>query len=149
MDKVFCLIFVIMGGIALAIQSPVNAGLGKRVGSLAGGLLSFIGGVLVLLVLVLVFGKGNLMAFTQVPKWQLIGGFLGVIAVMSVIVATPHLGVGVVLVVILLGQVVMGVVIDHFGLFRSPVVPLSPLRIGGVIFIIIGVVMVFKSKIGG
>lgn len=146
MEKFLCLLFVIVGGAAAAVQSPVNAGLGKRIGTLEAGFISFLTGVLLLTLLVFIFGKGSFSQMVHAPKWQFIGGFLGVIAVLAVIVSTPKLGVGVTLTGILLGQVVMGLVIDHFGLFNSQIVPLSPSRIIGVIFIALGVLLVFKSK---
>lgn len=146
MDKLLCLFLVVLGGAAAAVQSPVNAGLGKRIGTLEAGFVSFLGGVLLLTILVVLFGKGNLGEVVHVPKWQLIGGFLGVIAVLVVIVATPKLGVGVTVAGILMGQVAMGMVIDHFGLFRASVVPASPSRVIGLIFIAIGVLLVFKTK---
>ena len=146
MEKILCLLLTIMGGTAAAIQSPVNSGLGKRIGTLEAGFISFLGGFLLLAILVFVFGKGNLGEVVHAPKWQLIGGFLGVIAVLAVIIATPRLGVGVTLTGILLGQVAMGLIIDHYGLFHSSVVPASPTRILGVAFIAIGVLLVFKTK---
>ncbi|MDO4541442.1 MAG: DMT family transporter, partial [Bacillota bacterium] len=147
MEKIFCLLFAIVGGIAAAVQSPVNSGLGKRIGTMEAGFVSFLVGTIVLAVLVFVFGKGSLSGIIHAPKWQLIGGVLGVVAVLSVIVATPKLGVGITLVAIILGQVAMGLVIDHFGLLQTPPVPLSPSRIIGVLLIAAGVVLVFKSKI--
>lgn len=146
MEKILCLLFVIAGGAAAAVQSPVNAGLGKRIGILEAGFVSFLTGVFLLTLLVLIFGKGSFSQIVHAPKWQLLGGVLGVIAVLAVIVSTPKLGVGVTLTGILLGQVVMGLIIDHFGLLNSQVVPLSPSRVMGVVLIALGVLLVFKSK---
>ena len=86
MDKLVYILFVVMGGVAAAVQAPINSGLGKRIGVFECGLWSFTTGALFLLIIVLLFGKGNITAIASVPKWQLLGGILGVIAVTAMIV---------------------------------------------------------------
>lgn len=148
MDKLLYLLLVIVGGMASAVQSPVNAALGKRIGVFEGGLVSFIVGAAVMMIMVILFGKGDLSAVLHGPKWQLIGGLLGAIMVMTMILATPKLGVGLVIVGVVLGQLITGTVIDHFGWFQTAVVPINPYRIIGIILIAAGVVFVYKSKVG-
>ena len=138
MDKLFYLLLVILGGAATAVQSPVNAALGKRIGVFEGGLVSFIGGTIVMLILVLLFGKGDFSAVLNGPKWQLLGG----------VFATPKLGVSLVLAGVVLGQLVAGMFIDHYGLFQTQVVPINMYRIIGILLIMAGVLFVYKSKVG-
>ena len=148
MDKLFYLLLVILGGAATAVQSPVNAALGQRIGVFEGGLVSFIGGTIVMLILVLLFGKGDFSAVLNGPKWQLLGGVFGVIMVMMIIIATPKLGVSLVLAGVVLGQLVAGMFIDHYGLFQTQVVPINMYRIIGILLIMAGVLFVYKSKVG-
>lgn len=148
MNKLFYILFVVLGGAAAAVQAPINSGLGKRIGVFETGLWSFTTGALLLLIIVLLFGKGNITAIASVPKWQLLGGVLGVIAVTAMIVCAPPLGVGLATVCLLFGQIVLVIVIDTLGLFGVEKVPLDYNRILGVIFMLLGVFFVYRSKFG-
>ena len=148
MDKLFYILFVVMGGVAAAVQAPINSGLGKRIGVFECGLWSFTTGALFLLIIVLLFGKGNITAIASVPKWQLLGGILGVIAVTAMIVCAPQLGVGLATVCLLFGQIVLVIVIDSLGLFGVEKVPLDYNRIIGVLLVLAGVFFVYRSKFG-
>ena len=148
MDKFFYILLVVIGGAAAAVQSPINSGLGRRIGVFEGGLWSFLTGTLLLLLLVAVFGKGHFSAVTSVPKWQLLGGILGVIAVVSMIVSAPQLGVGLATVCILFGQITVAILIDALGLFGMEPIPLDYNRIIGVILMLCGVFFVYRSRFG-
>ncbi len=58
-------------------------------------------------------------ALTELPRWQLIGGFLGPIYVVVLTLATPHIGIAMTMIAILSGQVGKSVLIDHFGWFGA------------------------------
>lgn len=146
MSRVLYVLFMILGGAALAVQSPVNSGLGRRIGVFEGGLWSFTTGMLLLVLLVILFGHGHLTQIPSVPKWQLIGGVLGVVGVVSMIVCAPELGVGLAVVCLLFGQIAVAVAIDTWGLFGVEPVPLDFGRIIGIVLILIGVILVYRSK---
>jgi transporter family-2 protein len=73
----------------------------------------------------------------SVPKWQLTGGLLGAIYVLVMVLAVPKIGVATTIVSVILGQVLISGVIDHFGLFGSKQIPFDWQR--GVAAILLGV----------
>lgn len=148
MDKLIYILFVALGGSALATQAPINSALGRRIGVFEGGLWSFLTGTLLLLVLVLIFGKGHFSAVTAVPRWQLFGGVLGVVGVTSMMVSAPQLGVGLATVCLLFGQIAIAILIDTLGLFGAEPVPLDYNRVIGVLLMLAGVFFVYRSKFG-
>lgn len=148
MENLLYLGLAIAAGVCTALQTSINTALSRAVGSLESSLVSFVAGTILLLVIVLIFGRGQMSLITTVPKWQLIGGFLGAFLVFTTIIATPKLGVVLVVTGIMLGQLVMSMIIDNFGLLQTPAVPLNPWRIVGIILIAIGVLCVYKSKMG-
>lgn len=148
MDKLLYIVLIVLGGASAAVQSPINSVLGKRIGILECGLWSFCTGALLLILLVTFFGKGHLSEVTAVPKWQLIGGVLGVIAVTAMIISAPQLGIGLATVCLLFGQIVVAILIDTFGLFGVEVVPLDYNRIIGVALMVVGIFFVYRSKFG-
>ncbi len=146
MDKLGLLLLTVLGGVAMAVQSPINAALGKRIGALEAGLVSFCTGAILLFILVLLFGKGQFTAVFQAPKWQWIGGSLGAFLVVTMILATPRLGVLVALMAALVGQMLMSTVIDHFGLFSVEATPIGWERILGLVFLLAGMAWSSKAK---
>ena len=148
METMLYLGLAIAAGICTALQTSINTALSRTIGSLEGSLVSFTTGTLLLILLVLLFGKGQLSLITTVPKWQLIGGLLGAFLVFTTIVSTPKLGVGLVITGIMLGQLVMSMIIDKYGLLQTSAVPLSPWRILGVALITVGIFCIYRGKLG-
>lgn len=137
-------------GMAMAMQAAINSQLGKSLLNqpLNAALWSFASGTVLLLVLSLL--KGNWWAaMSQIPAqpwWQLIGGMLGVGMVYSSIFLAPRLGVANMLFLIIAGQIIFGLVIDHFGLFNMPVREVSINKLIGLFIMISGLVMFFTAK---
>ncbi|MFD3446652.1 DMT family transporter [Microbacteriaceae bacterium 4G12] len=134
MNWLFSLL-ALLSGLALGVQAAINGGLGKRLGALEGAFVSFAVGTIALLVLVLSFGKGNIGTFTQVPKWQLTGGLLGAFYVAVSVMVVPRIGVATTLTAIILGQLCMGAVIDHFALFGGRHIPFDGKRLMGLVLL--------------
>ena len=54
----------------------------------------------------------------------------------------PRLGVALTITLMVAGQLLVGLVLDHFGAFGQPVQPMNLGRVAGVALVIAGVVMV-------
>lgn len=118
-------LLAVLGGIVVAMQVQVNGGLGRKAGVIEASFISFLIGTIALFFAVLFFGKGDLLAIFIVPKWQLIGGLLGSIYVLVAVLVTPKIGVASTLVAVVFGQILMGAIIDHFGLFGGERIPMD------------------------
>ncbi|WNB93340.1 DMT family transporter [Bacillus sp. NEB1478] len=127
---------VFMGGIAVSIQAGVNGGLGKQVGVIEGAFLSFLIGTIALFFMMLIFGKGNILNVTTVPKWQLIGGLLGAFYVYTLVLSVPKIGVAAAIIAIIVAQLMTSSIIDHFGLLGMKQIPIDGQRITGFLFLI-------------
>ena len=131
-------------GIGLPIQTSINSRLKVSVGSpFVASLISFSLGTVFLGLITTVF-DGSLFfpmkLLTQEPIWLWLGGLLGVIYLTSNILLFPKLGSVQTVIMPILGQILMGLIIDNFGLFDSLVKPLNWSRIVGAILVIIGVI---------
>ena len=80
--------------------------------------------------------------FTTAPWWVWIGGFLGAYFVFSTVILAPRIGATAMLALILAGQMLASLVLDHFGWLGYPVQPISLLRLLGVLLIGAGVYLV-------
>ena len=124
MNYLFSLL-ALLAGTGVAIQSQINSELGKRVGPLEASLISFTIGTITLFVLVLLFGKGGIPSIASVPKWQLVGGLFGAFFVAVITLCVPKIGVSLTLLIAITGQIIIGAIINHYGLFGATAMPIS------------------------
>ena len=134
-------------GIVLPLQFGVNSELRTFVGGpVAAAAISFVVGTIALAVAVLVVQRSmpEPASVASAPWWAWTGGLLGALFVLASIILTPRLGAATTIGLILTGQVLASIVIDHFGLIRVPVHEASFPRIIGALLIVAGVVMVHR-----
>lgn len=136
-------LFAIAAGLCVAVQSPSNAMLARATGSVwFASLISFTGGLTLLLAIWALFDRTPLAAVRQAPPWAWIGGLYGVVFVAAVAYATPRLGLAVTLTVTLAAQLTMAVVLDHFGLLGLKQEPVTLTRLAGLALVVAGVFLV-------
>ena len=140
------LLAAVAGGL-VGMQAPVNARLGKEVGSLQAAAFSFLVGTAALLVVVTFAhgGFGTLGRVGRVPWWAVIGGLLGAVFVTVALLTVRTLGVSGLTAVVIAGQLGMAVVIDRFGLFDVARQHIGVQRIVGLLLLAVGVVLVLRK----
>lgn len=139
------LLFALAAGAMLPIQFGINAQLAHWVESpVRASLISFVVGTLALLAVTLV-------AFRQLPSaeriggapwWIWVGGLFGAFYVLGSVVTAPKLGAVTLVALILAGQALSSLVVDHFGWVGFEEHPITPGRIAGVILLAAGVALV-------
>ncbi|HEX6752964.1 MAG TPA: DMT family transporter [Solirubrobacterales bacterium] len=145
MDRGLAVILTALAGGLIALQAPINAGLGKATGSLPAALVSFLVGTVALTAIVVLSGKaGGLGSTFDVSWYYLLGGLLGAVYVANALIAVTAIGAGGVAAATITGQLVASVAIDRLGLFGLDQVPLSPERIVGVGLLLAGTVLVVR-----
>lgn len=147
--KLVALILVVIGGLAIALQAIINGELSKRIGVLESSLITFAGGALILALLIVPFGSGQLTQVTTTPRWQLIGGGLGVIVMATIIIGIVRLGAAVTIVAAIAGQLALSIVVDNYGLFGVTRVALGWQRLLGILLMIAALVLIFVSPPSG
>jgi len=131
-------------GVGLPIQTSINSRLKRSVGSpFIASLISFTFGT-VFLALITLFKDKTLFFPTRLlsnqPVWLWLGGIFGVIYLTSNILIFPKLGSVQTVIMPILGQIIMGLLIDNFGLFKSLSKPLTVTRLIGALLVLIGVI---------
>ena len=139
MDRGVAVLLTAGAGGLIAMQAPINAGLGKETGSLPAALVSFGIGTIALAAIVVLSGKaGGLTSVGDVSWYYLLGGLLGAVYVANALIAVTAIGAGGVAAATVAGQLTASVAIDRLGLFGLDEVALSPERIVGVALLIAG-----------
>src|SRR6476660_2045114 len=144
--KYLLMFLTLLTGALLPIQAILNTRLGKQTGGpLMGSLLSFIVGLICLLVLNLVTNTSavvNLKPATVMPWYIWLGGFLGAIFVGYITWVNQQQGVALAFALVVSGQVFCSLAIDHFGLLGSAVRTITLEKILGAVLIIAGIVLI-------
>lgn len=141
---IILLAVIMLAGASLGTQSASNGRLAKEIGVLETALLSFVSGSAILFLLVLFFGTGSFSAIFTVPKWQLSAVFLGVLFLSLLVLTVPKIGIVGASVATISGQLLSGVLIDHFGVIGKHI-PLNTSRYIAIVLLIIAVVAIMRS----
>lgn len=145
MDRGLAIILTAVAGGLIALQAPINAGLGRATGSLPAALVSFCVGTVALAGIVVLSGKaGGLGSTFDVSWYYLLGGLLGAIYVANALVAVSAIGAGGVAALTVAAQLTASVAIDRLGLFGLEEVALTPERLIGVVLLLAGTVLVVR-----
>ncbi len=134
---------VALGGVAVAIQAPINSALGRAIGqNLFAATISFGVGFALLLVLSVTRGAvPSLGELRATPWWYWIGGALGAFYVWAAIFSVPRLGVVTMVAALILGQLVGAIVLDSIGAFGLPVKEIGWQRVVAVAMVAVGVIL--------
>ena len=145
MDKSVAVLLTAAAGGLIALQAPLNAGLGKATGSLAAALVSFLVGTVALAAIVVLSGKaGGLGSTFDVSWYYLIGGLLGAVYVTNALIAVAAIGAGGVAAATITGQLAASVAIDRLGWFGLDQVALTPDRLLGIGLLLAGTALVVR-----
>ena len=145
MDKGLAVVLTACAGGLVAMQAPINAGLGRATGGLPAALVSFSVGSLCLAAIVVLSGKAAGLGSTfDVPWYYLVGGLLGAAYVTTALLAVSSIGAGGVAAATVTGQLTAAVAIDRLGLFGLDQVPLSLSRVAGIALLLAGTYLVLR-----
>jgi len=107
----------LMGGIAVGTQAPIAGAMGQRIGGASSSLIVHLGGALASLIL-LVSRKGELIHEWRSLPWYMLGcGAFGLVLYLSLTHTIPKVGATTAITLLIVGQLLAGLVIDHFGAF--------------------------------
>lgn len=141
------MIMTALVGASLAVQIGLNATMGRHVGSpIAAALVNFAVGTVVLFAVVL-FGRGSLPVLAQAgsaPWWAWGAGLLGACFVAASTAFGPLIGGATFLALLVAGQMVAALAIDHYGVLGFPVRTVDIWRIAGALLVIAGVFLLAR-----
>jgi transporter family-2 protein len=137
----------LIAGLAAAVQATLAGILGRRVGVLPATALGAVVGGLLILVVTLAVGKeaSGIAAGVREPAWLwVLPGVLGAIVLTTFTFAPPRIGTFATFALLIGGQLVASLLIDSAGLFGVERVPLTATRVGGLILLAAGVLLVLR-----
>lgn len=146
MSTLFAIFILIVGGIALSVQSSINGRLGNIVGVIPSAWLTFVIGFALTFLLFFFFEPPHAQTLFNAPKWQLMGAVFGVIYMVVVVFAVPRIGIAGMTVSVIAGQLMMSILIDHFGWLNNDVIELDAQRYLAIVLLLSAIVMIYLSN---
>ena len=138
-------ILTLLAGTLLPVQAGINSKLGVMVWHpVRAAFISFLVGLVFLLLYVIFIRKPwpTPSEIKRFPWWIWTGGILGAVYVIASILFAPKLGAAVFISLVVTGQMVASILLDHYGLVGFSIRTVTPLRILGVFLLIGGVILI-------
>lgn len=146
MTRGLAVLLAAVAGVLVGMQAPVNARLGRDLGSVQAATFSFVIGTVALVLIASLFygGIGSFSNVSKAPSWALVGGLLGAVYVTVAILTVRTLGVSGLTATVISGQLAAAIVIDRFGLLGIAKQPIGTSRIVGFVLLVAGVILVVR-----
>lgn len=138
-------ITALFAGALMPLQGAMNARIGSHLHHpMQATLVSFLIGLIFCVIYVLAISAPlpNLKTLATID-WKLyLGGILGVFFVTVMLMLIPKIGFANVVTAVIVGQLVVSVLFDHYGFFGNAVISLNPYRIIGVLLLLVGLYLI-------
>lgn len=146
MSRALAIVLTAAAGGFVGMQAPINARLGRQIGSLQAATVSFLIGTAALL-LIAAISSGGLTGIghaNRAPWWALLGGLLGAFYVFVALLTVRTLGVSSLTAIVVAAQLAIAVAIDRFGLLGIAKQHIAAPRIVGLVLLVVGAVLVVR-----
>lgn len=144
----FFLLLALVAGAMMPTQAAINNKLAGYVASpISAAFISFLIGTVGLFVYMFATGVpiSNLTNIKDAPPIAWLGGLLGAFFVTCTVILAPRIGVAMTFSLIVAGQMLITLVLDHFGFLGLPVKEISLARVGGILLIVAGVALIRRN----
>ena len=146
--KFLLFLMAFVAGVATSAQAVINSQLRGRLSEpMQAATISFMVGTLACLAYCLVnrIAVPSADVLKGLPWWMWTGGVLGAFFVWTSIMVTRQIGVAAMIGLVVAGQMIASLILDHYGLFHSPVRPATLPRILGAGLVILGVALMTSA----
>ena len=145
MQSILLIILIgLIGGVAVGLQSPMASMISQRLGLFESAFIIHVGGALVALIPLLFYSGGKLAQWKGLPWYTLGAGIFGLIVIAAISYMIPRVGVAASITTVVAGQLLVGMLLDHFGLLGTVEKALDPTRVIGLVVVLVGVWLTVK-----
>ncbi len=134
----------LLAGVAVGLQGPLSSLISQRLGPLESAFIIHIGGALAAFIPLVIRGGGGLGNWKSVPWYALGAGVFGLVVIGAMAFAIPRVGATAAIMVLVAGQLVVSMLLDHYGLLGMEVRRIDLTRVLGVVVLFAGVWLVVR-----
>jgi len=145
MEPIILIILIgLAGGAAVGLQSPMASMISQRLGIFESVFIVHVGGAIIALLPLLFYSGGKLSQWRTIPWYALGAGIFGLIVIGAISYMIPRVGIAASITAIVAGQLLVGTLLDHFGLLGASVRSLDVTRVLGMAVVLVGVWLTVK-----
>ncbi|HXQ33938.1 MAG TPA: DMT family transporter, partial [Anaerolineales bacterium] len=133
-----------IGGVAVGLQSPLASMITQRLGLFESVFIVHIGGAIIALIPLLIYGRGKLAEWRSIPWYVLGAGIFGLVVIGSISYMIPRIGIAAAITTIVAGQLLVGTILDHYGLLGAAGRSMDLTRGFGLAVVLLGVWLTMK-----
>ena len=130
-------------GVMLAVYLPVNSMAAQHLGSpITANMLFFFVAFFTSIFILFVFGDYQMLwNLKTMPFYMFLPGMVGALMILGTTFLIPKIGARNLFIMLITGQIMMGIAISHFGALTSPKDPVTLKKMIGVVIMLIGSVL--------
>lgn len=137
-ELILTLLIGLAGGVAVGLQTPLAGAMTQRLGPYSSSLVIHVSGAIISAVLVISRGGENIQTWRETPWYMLGAGVFGVILYATFSFTLPRVGAAGALVLLIIAQLTVGMLIDHFGWFGVAIRPIDASRVLATVLLLAG-----------
>lgn len=145
MDMLPLILIGVLGGVAVGLQTPFAGAISQRVGGSASSLIIHASGAVISALVLIARGGEQMGQWRSLPWYMWLAGGLGVVLYLTLSVTFPRLGATATIVLVILGQLLAGLVIDHFGFLGVTVRAIDSGRVLGAAALLVGAYLILRQ----
>ncbi len=129
-------------GLIMSIYLPMNSSVSKHLGSTVTANVTFFTVALITSIFIFfIFGEiGTLNKLRKVPVFLYLTGLISAFIVLGTTFLIPHIGARKFFILLVAGQILMAIIVSHFGVLESPKDPVSLKKIIGAVLVLTGAI---------
>lgn len=145
MESILLIILIgLIGGVAVGLQSPLASMITQRLGLFESVFIVHMGGAIIALIPLLIYGGGKLTEWRKLPWYALGAGIFGLVVIGSISYMIPRIGIAAAITTIVAGQLLVGTILDHYGLLGVAGRSMDLTRGFGMAVVLLGVWLTVK-----
>lgn len=142
MEKVYIGIFYsLLAGLIVSTQNVFSARVSEKLGMWETTFVVHLIGMVFALIMLSFLGDGNLKNISEVNKFYLLGGVLGVLIIFTVANGVSLLGASFSIALMVISQLLFATIIDTLGLFGTEKIPFDLTKLVGLVIMVVGVII--------
>lgn len=138
---------LLLGGMAIAAQSSINGTLSVRTDVVTTAWLANVVAAIILWFLVVFFEQPQAQTMFSIPPWQLSGALFGTFSMVAIVIGVPRIGTAATIVAVIAGQIIMGLLVDHFGWFGNTQIVLDYKRMAAIALLAGALYLIYLSNV--
>jgi transporter family-2 protein len=142
MQNILYIVLAFSMGLIMSIYLPMNSSVARVTGSsITANVVFFTVALLTSILIFLISGRFNTINhLNSVPAYLYLAGFVSAFVVLGTTFLIPNIGARKFFILLVTGQILMALVVSHFGLLESPRDPINMKKMIGAVLVLSGAI---------